>query len=50
MALEQKAPSDLEMRAWFQEEHARLAPHRDDIVTFFDLLDLDDYLTFGGTG
>ena len=27
-----------------------LAPERDDIVTWFDLLDLDDYISFGGQG
>jgi hypothetical protein len=45
---EQKAPVDLEMREFYQEEHRRLAPHRTDLATWFDLLDLDDYVTFGG--
>ena len=45
---EQRAPSDTESRDWFNGEHAKLAPKREDIVTWFDLLDLDDYVTFGG--
>jgi hypothetical protein len=45
---EQRAPSDTESREWFNGEHAKLAPKREDIVTWFDLLDLDDYVTFGG--
>ncbi|HPC60900.1 MAG TPA: DUF5069 domain-containing protein [Verrucomicrobiota bacterium] len=45
---EQRAPSDTESREFFQSEHARVAPHRDDISTWFDLLDLDDYASFGG--
>jgi hypothetical protein len=27
----------------------KIAPKREDIATWFDLLDLDDYVTFGGT-
>lgn len=27
-----------------------LAPGRDDIVTYFDRLDLDDYVSYGGKG
>ena len=45
---EQRAPSDTESRESFNGEHAKLAPKREDIVTWFDLLDLDDYVTFGG--
>jgi hypothetical protein len=45
---EQRAPSDAESREWFNGEHAKLAPKREDIVTWFDLLDLDDYVSFGG--
>ncbi len=26
----------------------KLAPDRDDVQTFFDLLDLDDFVSFGG--
>jgi len=45
---EQRAPSDTESRGFFQEEHSKLAPKREDIATWFELLDLDDYATFGG--
>jgi len=46
--MEQRAPSDTESREWYQGEHQRIAPKREDIATWFDLLDLDDYATFGG--
>jgi hypothetical protein len=46
---EQRAPADTESREYFQGEHARIAPKREDVVTWFDYLDLDDYVTFGGT-
>ncbi len=46
--LEQRAPCEPEGREFFQEEHQRIAPHREDISTWFDLLDLDDYVSFGG--
>lgn len=45
---EQSAPADVEKRARFNEFHAQAAPHRKDIATWFDLLDLDDYVSFGG--
>jgi hypothetical protein len=45
---ELRAPADVESRDFFQEEHRRVAPQRDDLVTWFDYLDLDDYFTFGG--
>jgi hypothetical protein len=45
---EQRAPMELEAREFYQDEHKRLAPHREDLATWFDLLDLDDYFTFGG--
>ena len=43
-----RAPADTESREFFQGAHAKIAPKRDDIATWFDLLDLDDYVTFGG--
>lgn len=46
--LEQRSPSAVEMREFFQEEHERIAPAREDIATWFDYLDLDDYFSFGG--
>ena len=45
---EQRAPSDVESREFFQEEHQKIAPKREDVVTWFDYLDLDDYVAFGG--
>jgi hypothetical protein len=45
---EQRAPSETEGRDFFHGEHKRIAPKREDIATWFDLLDLDDYVTFGG--
>jgi len=45
---ERRAPMDLESRHFFNDYHAKMAPKREDIATWFDLLDLDDYVTFGG--
>jgi len=45
---EQRAPADTESREFFHSLHAKIAPKRDDIATWFDLLDLDDYVSFGG--
>ena len=45
---EQRAPDNPDSRAFFNDIHAKVAPKRTDIVTWFDLLDLDDYASFGG--
>ncbi|HOX03800.1 MAG TPA: DUF5069 domain-containing protein [Candidatus Paceibacterota bacterium] len=45
---ETRTPTTLEMRQFYQEEHQRIAPHREDLSTWFDLLDLDDFVSFGG--
>ncbi len=45
---EARAPSDVDSRGFFHKIHAELAPARADIGTWFDLLDLDDYASFGG--
>jgi len=45
---EQRVPTDPEARAFFNELHSKVAQHREDIATWFDLLDLDDYVSFGG--
>jgi hypothetical protein len=45
---EQRAPGDTEGRQFFQEIHSKIAPKREDVSTWFDLLDLDDYVSFGG--
>jgi len=46
---EQRAPADLESREFFNEIQKTAAPKREDIATWFDLLDVDDHATFGGT-
>jgi hypothetical protein len=43
-----RMPGDLESREFFSELHKAAAPDREDISTWFDLLDLDDFVTFGG--
>ena len=45
---EQRAPADTESREFFHEVHRKIAPRREDISTWFDLLDADDHVTFGG--
>ena len=45
-----RAPSDNESRTYFNETIAKVAPKREDIATWFDLLDVDDYVSFGGQG
>ena len=44
----QRAPADAESREFFHGIQKQIAPERDDIATWFDLLDLDDYVSFGG--
>ncbi len=45
---ELRAPDNVESRGHFQALHAKIAAHRQDIATWFDLLDLDDFVSFGG--
>lgn len=45
---EQRAPSDVEGREYLHGIHAKVAPKREDIATWFDLLDVDDYASYGG--
>ena len=45
---EERVPGDPESREYFNGLHAKAAPNREDIFTFFDVLDLDDYVSFGG--
>jgi hypothetical protein len=45
---EQRAPLDTEGREYFNSLHAKVAPKREDIAGWFDLLDVDDYVSFGG--
>ena len=45
---DQRVPTDIETREFFHGSHASVAPHRHDIGTWADLLDLDDFASFGG--
>lgn len=45
---EKRAPASMEEREFFNKLQKAAAPNRSDLVTFFDLLDLDDFVTFGG--
>ena len=45
---EQRAPGNTEGREFFHGIHSQIAPKREDIATWFDLLDVDDHVTFGG--
>jgi hypothetical protein len=45
---ERRAPADTESREFFHGLHGKIAPKREDIATWFDLLDLDDHVSFGG--
>lgn len=45
---DQRAPNAVELREFFHGLHKQLAPNRTDIVSWFDLLDLDDFVSFGG--
>jgi hypothetical protein len=47
---EQRAPDNPDSRDHFNGLHKAGAPKRTDITTWFDLLDLDDYVSFGGKG
>ena len=41
-------PADPETREFFNGLHSKSAPKREDIAAWFDLLDVDDYVSFGG--
>ena len=45
---EQRAPDNPDSRDFFNGLHKAGAPKRTDIVTWFDVRDLDDYVSFGG--
>ena len=40
--------SDAETLAFFSDHVKKFSTTREDVITWFDLLDLDDYCTFGG--
>ena len=41
-------PTDVEGREFFHSIHQSIAPKREDIGTWSELLDLDDYVSFDG--
>jgi hypothetical protein len=45
---EHRAPDNTEGREYLNEIHKKVAPNREDITTWFDVLDLDDFVSFGG--
>ena|SRR5436305_13035902 len=45
---ERRVPTDAESRKFFNELQEKSAPKREDLATWFDLLDVDDYVSFGG--
>jgi hypothetical protein len=47
---EQRTPDNPDSREYFNGLHKNAAPRRTDIATWFDVLDLDDYVSFGGKG
>jgi hypothetical protein len=45
---EQRSPDNPDSREYFNGLHKQAAPKRTDISTWFDVLDVDDYASFGG--
>ena len=45
---ERRAPDNPDSRAFFNDLHKNVAPKRTDVVSWFDLLDVDDFASFGG--
>jgi hypothetical protein len=45
---ERRVPDNVESRTYFNDLHKQSAPKREDIATWFELLDVDDYVSFGG--
>jgi len=45
---EQRVPTDLDSRKFFLEYQTKTAPLRKDVANWFDILDIDDHVTFGG--
>lgn len=48
--METLSVGDVKRHRTFADEIERLAPERADIIGYFDRLDLDDYVSFGGKG
>ncbi len=47
---EKRVPEDAGSREFYNQTLQKIGPKRKDVTTWFDLLDLDDYVSFGGTG
>jgi len=45
---EERVPTSIEIREFMNELHRKTAPGRTDIAGWFDLLDVDDFVSFGG--
>jgi hypothetical protein len=45
---ENRAPNNPDSRGYFNDVHRKNAPQRQDISTWFDWLELDDYVSYGG--
>jgi hypothetical protein len=46
--MEQLTPTSPDTRAFFNDVHRKNGAHREDIGTWFEWLELDDFVTFGG--
>ena len=46
--MDERAPDNVDGREFFNGVHKSIAPLREDIATWFDLLDLDDFVSYGG--
>jgi hypothetical protein len=45
---ETRVPSGMEARGYLQQAQEATAPRREDIASWFEWLDVDDYASFGG--
>ncbi len=45
---EQRTPSDVETKGYFAKLQSSVSETREDILTWFDLLDADDFVSYGG--
>ena len=45
---ERRTPDNPDSREFFNRLHKKVAPRRTDISSWFDLLDADDYASYGG--
>ena len=46
--LENRTPDNVEGREYLNGLHKAIAPLREDIGTWFDVLDMDDFVSYGG--